>query len=68
MPPPSSCSKGTVNLAGEESNWPGDHTETDLGDQVCADSPLEEDGFELAVPSQTERLREGTLGTMTIST
>ena len=37
-------------------------------DRRFADSALEEDGFELAVPPRTEGLREGPSGTMTVST
>jgi hypothetical protein len=36
--------------------------------RFAVDSPLEEDGFELAVPPRTEGLREGTSGTMSFST
>ena len=36
--------------------------------QFAGDSPLEEHGFELAVPPRTEGLREGTSGTMSVST
>src|SRR5256885_855126 len=41
---------------------------TAAGFTAETDSPLEGTGFELVVPPRTEGLREGTSGTMTVST